>query len=79
MKEFKGTVSILAKLNFCIEADSEEDARHKIFNSSLPFSLEDEEGNPIKITCQQWDMYNSSNKENLEKNHLVDFTASEYK
>ena len=76
MTKFKGTVSIVAKLNFCIEADSEDDVRNKIFNSSLPFSLKDEEGNPIKITNQQWYMYDSSNKESLEKSHLVDLVVT---
>lgn len=77
MTKFKGTVSIVAKLNFCIEADSKEEAKHKIFNSSLPFSLQDDEGNPIKITGQQWDIYNSNNEESIKENHLVDFSVEE--
>lgn len=72
-KEFYGAVSITARLGFRIEAESEEEAKEKLFNACCPISLEDEEGKEIEITDQEWEMIDRANRGNIQQSYVEDF------
>ncbi|WP_211135278.1 hypothetical protein [Clostridium paraputrificum] len=72
-KEFYGAVSITARLGFRIEAESEEEAKEKLFNACCPISLEDEEGKEIEITDQEWEMIDRANRGNVQQSYVEDF------
>lgn len=75
-KEFSGTVSVAAKISFKIKAETEEEAKKKLFSSSFPISLVDEDGRSIKITSQSWDFALESE---IKCPHIVDFEIRESK
>ncbi|MBP3917350.1 hypothetical protein [Clostridium sp.] len=54
-RNYTGSVSIVARLDFEIKADSLDKAKEKLLSSSSSFNLEDEDGNNIKILAQDWD------------------------
>ena len=72
-KEFYGAVSITARLSFRIEAENEEEAKEKLFNACCPISLEDEEGNEIEITDQEWGMIDVARNGNVQQSYVDDF------
>ena len=78
-KEFYGAVSITARLNFIVEAESEEEAKEKLFNASCPMSLEDEDGNEIEITDLEWDMIDRASRGNVQQSYVEDFYIEEEK
>ena len=78
MKEFYGEVSIVAKLCFCIEAETEEEAKEKLFNSDCPIALIDDDNNPTcEIVEQQWHMVDEAMQGNIQEPDLVDFYIEE--
>lgn len=76
-KEFYGSVSITARLGFRIEAESIEEAREKIFSASCPIGLEDEEGNEIEITDQEWEMIDEPRRGNVMESYISRFDIEE--
>ncbi|ABO51124.1 hypothetical protein Dred_2614 [Desulforamulus reducens MI-1] len=77
-KEFTGEVSIVAKLTFCIEADSKEEAIRKLFDANCPISLVDDDDNPVcEIIEQEWHMVDEARQGNVQEPDLVDFSIEE--
>lgn len=79
MREFFGEISVVATLSYCIKANSEEEAKEKLFNASCPISLIDNEGNDIEIAEQQWHLINTKNQGNVSESDLTDFWIEEEK
>lgn len=78
-KEFYGSVSITARLSFRVEAENEEEATEKLFNSCCPISLVDEEGNEIEITDCEWGMINQARRGNIQQSYVDDFYIEQEK
>lgn len=77
-KSFYGEVSIVARLSYCIEANSEEEAKEKLFNANCPVNLVDDNGNQVcEITDQQWHMVDEAQKGNIQESDLSDFEIYE--
>lgn len=73
-KEFYGAVSITARLGFRIEAESEEEAKEKLFDACCPISLVDENGKEIaEITDCDWEMIDRANRGNVQQSYVEDF------
>ena len=79
-KTFYGEVTIVARLGFSIEAESEDDAKEKLFNANCPVNLVDDEGKPIcEITDQNWHMVDEAERGNVQESDLGDFYIQEDK
>lgn len=80
MKTYIGEVSVAASLSFIVEAESEEEAKEKIFNANCPIDLVDDEGNPVcEITDQEWHLVNESTRGNVAESDIHDFYIEEDK
>jgi len=80
MKEFYGAVSVVARINFCIEANSKEEAEEKLFNANMPLSLADDDEKPVcEINEIQWHMVYEPEQGNVQESHLDDFYIEEEK
>lgn len=73
-KYFYGGVSIVARLNFCIEAETIEEAEQKLFEANCPITLLDDAGHPIcEITDQSWHMVDVPRQGNVQESDLSEF------
>lgn len=73
-KEFYGGVSIVARISFCIEAETIEDAKQKLFEANCPMNLVDDAGHPIcEITDQSWHMIDAPMQGNVQESDLSEF------
>jgi len=80
MKEFYGQVSVVARINFCVEASSIEEAKEKLFNANMPMSLVDDEDNPVcEIDAYEWHMVDEVVRGNVRESDLSDFEIEEEK
>ena len=77
-KEFYGYVSIVARVNFTIEAENEEEATEKLFNANLPIALVDDNDNPVcEINEIEWHMVDKATQGNVQESDLDDFEIFE--
>ena len=80
MKEFYGAVSVVARIHFCIEAESEEEAEEKLFSADMPMNLVDDNDKPVcEITQIEWHMVNKPTRGNVRESDLDDFYIEEEK
>jgi len=78
LKEFYGQVSVVARISFCIKAESEEEAKEKLFNANLPLSLVDDEDKPVcEIQEISWHMVDEPTRGNVRESDLDDFEIRE--
>lgn len=77
MKEFYGAISLTARIMFNIEAETEEEATDRIFNSSVPMKLVDENGNEIEIEELEWDFIDEARRGNVSNPYLNDYEIYE--
>lgn len=81
LKEFYGGVSITARLDFFIKAESEEEAKEKIMEACcLDLKLQDENGENLKdfeINSIDWELINQSRKGNVSQSYIEDFEIEE--
>lgn len=78
MKQFYGEISVVATLSYCIEAESEEEAKEKLFNANCPIDLVDDNDKPIcEITEQQWHLVDKKQQGNISESDLTDFWIEE--
>lgn len=83
LKEFYGGVSITARLDFSIKAESEEEAKEKIMEACcLELSLQDEKGEELKgfeINSIDWELVDNARKGNVMQSYIDDFEIEELK
>lgn len=77
MKEFYGAISITARIKFNIEAETEEEATDRIFNSSVPMKIVDENGNEIEIEELEWDFVDEARRGYVSYPYLNDYEICE--
>lgn len=77
-KEFYGGASIVARISFCIEAETIGEAKQKLFEANCPIELLDELGDPIcEIIDQNWHMVDEPSRGNVRESDLSDFFIDE--
>ncbi|MFR5594667.1 MAG: hypothetical protein ACLTK6_16085 [Clostridium perfringens] len=83
LKEFYGGVSIAARIDFFIKAESEEEAKEKIMEACcLDLKLQDENREKLKdfeINCIDWELINQARKGNVSQSYIEDFEIEELK
>jgi len=80
MKKFYGAVSVVARIHFCIDAESEEEATEKLFNADMPMNLVDDKDNPVcEITQIEWHMVDEPTMGNVRESDLDIFCIEEEK
>lgn len=78
MKTYIGEVSVAASLSFIVEAESEEEAKEKIFNANCPIDLVDDKGKAVcEITDQQWHLVDETARGNIAESDIHDFYIEE--
>lgn len=80
-KEYYGGVSITMRVDFIVKAESEEEAKEKIFDAScIEFSLQDDKGKDLKdfeVTNIDWELVNQARKGNVMPSYIDDFEIYE--
>jgi hypothetical protein len=76
-KEFYGSVSVVARIAFTIEAESEEEAKEKLFNADMPLQLVNGEENACEIDFINWHMVDQPNQGNVRESDLDEFEIYE--
>lgn len=80
-KEYYGGVSITMRVDFTVKAESEEEAKEKIFDAScIEFSLQDDKGKDLKdfeVTNIDWELVNQARKGNVMPSYIDDFEIYE--
>jgi len=78
LKAFYGSVSVVARINFFIKAESKEKAEEKLFSANVPLSLVDDDDNPVcEIQDIQWRMVDEATQGNVQESDLSDFDIEE--
>lgn len=78
MAKFYGEISVVASLNYFIEAKSEEEAKEKLFNANCPIRLIDDEDNEIcEVVEQNWHLVDETVRGNVRESDLNDFWIEE--
>lgn len=79
MKEFYGNISLTAKVNFAIKAESEEKATNSIFEEIEGIEIVLKDGSKIEIAEIEWGLIESANKGNVQQSYVEDFEIYEDK
>lgn len=77
-KEFYGEVSLVARINFMLEAESEEEAKEKILYSDCPISIVDDGGKEVcEIHGIDWHLVDKARQGNVRESDLDDLYIEE--
>jgi len=78
LKEFYGQVSVVARISFRIRAESEEEAKEKLFKARLPLDLTDDDSKPVcEVEAVDWHMVDELRLGNVRESNLDDFFIEE--
>lgn len=78
MAKFYGKISVVASLNYLIEAESKEEATELLFNANCPIRLIDDEDNEVcEVIEQDWHLVEKVRQGNVLESDLNDFYIEE--
>lgn len=79
MKEFYGSVSISARVNFFVKAENEETAKDMVFEDMEGLEIVLKDGSKVEISDINWDTIDEAEKGNVREPNIDDFEIYEGK
>lgn len=79
-KNFYGSVSLAARINFTIESNSKEEVKKKLMESEcLDIKLLDEDGKEVDWDIQEieWNLINQTQRGNIRETYIDDMEIYE--